>query len=57
MKARKWFESRGQSLRSQGFTWHEAKILTRLYTLPRWAQAAIARGHMLQREDSAQGAA
>jgi hypothetical protein len=48
MKARVWFEAQGQSLRSRGYTWPEVKALLRLYQLPRWAQSAVARGHLNQ---------
>jgi hypothetical protein len=48
MKARIHFERVGRSLRSRGFSWAQAKSLTALYTLPAFAQAAIARGHLLQ---------
>jgi hypothetical protein len=46
MKARAWFEARGQSLRARGVTWQELKFLTGLYRLPKFAQSALARGHM-----------
>jgi hypothetical protein len=48
MKARVWFEAQGQRLRSRGFNWHQAKVLIGLYSLPRWAQSAVARGHLNQ---------
>lgn len=46
MKARVWFEARGQSMRARGFNWREAKVLIGLYALPKWAQRAFARGHL-----------
>jgi hypothetical protein len=48
MKARVWFQAQGQRMRSRGFNWHEAKVLIGLYSLPRWAQQAVARGHLNQ---------
>lgn len=50
MKAKTWFESRGRAMRSAGYTWPEVKRTLNLYALPKWAQSAIARGHMLQGE-------
>lgn len=49
MKARVWFEAQGQRMRSRGYNWHEAKVLIGLYSLPKWAQQAFARGNLLQR--------
>ena len=48
MKARAWFEARGRSMRSRGLSWAQAKQAIGLYALPGWAQAAVARGHLLQ---------
>lgn len=46
MKASVWFEAQGQRMRAHGFNWHEAKVLIGLYSLPKWAQRAFARGHL-----------
>lgn len=46
MSATKWFEARGQSLCARGYNWHQAKTAMNLYSLPSWAQSAVARGHM-----------
>lgn len=46
MKARIWFEGRGQAMRARGYTWSQVKRLMNLYSLPDFAQRAIARGHM-----------
>lgn len=48
MKARVRFEAWGQSMRSRGFPWWLVKKVTNFYSLPAFAQEAIARGHMLQ---------
>jgi hypothetical protein len=46
MKARVWFEAQGQSLRARGYNWTDLKVLMRLYELPKFAQSALARGHI-----------
>lgn len=55
MKARVFFEAMGQSCRSRGHNWGATKILCGgrrstlgFYDLPKFAQEAIARGHLLQ---------
>lgn len=48
MKARHYFEALGRSYRSRGLGWSLAKAAVGLHSLPKFAQEAFARGHLLQ---------
>jgi hypothetical protein len=55
MKARTFFEAIGRSCRSRGFDWSATKRIAggsgsvlAFYGLPKFAQQAVARGHLLQ---------
>jgi hypothetical protein len=46
LTGKKWFFAQGQSAAALGCPWHLVKSKFNLYSLPRWAQQALAAGHI-----------